>query len=76
MKISEYKQFKNIVLYANAEHDIWWCGDAWMDLTDKQLKDIKEVLNLKTYGGIIKIEKDNRGEWYMMPSGLKIKKEG
>lgn len=76
MKNSEYKIFKHIVINANDQSEIWWCGADWMDLTDKQLQDIKAVLNYKRSDGVITIETDAKGDWYMMPSGLKIKKEG
>lgn len=74
MKNQSYKEFKNIVISAKSDDAIWWCGTVWMDLTDKQLQDIKDVLYLKKFDGVITIEKDKRGEWYMMPSGLKIKR--
>lgn len=47
MTNKQYKVFKYIVEKADEKNDIWWMGYHWIDLTEKQFKDICKVLATK-----------------------------
>lgn len=70
MTRSEYKTFKSAVAMADAEHTIWWAGYYWINLSEKQGKDITEVLEAKPF---IKADKAVNGkDILVLPSGLGI----
>ena len=47
MKRDLFKRFKEAVKQADASDSIWYMGYLWLDLTDKQFKDLaKNVLSV------------------------------
>ena len=70
MKNNEYRVFKNMVAMADVEDEIWWAGYYWIDLTEKQGRDIIDLLETKSF---IKPAKTPTGkDALQMPSGLMI----
>lgn len=70
MKTQEYKNFRNYVSTATEDDPIWWAGYLWINLTEKQLITILDVLKNKDF---IKETTNFRGQLGLeIPSGLHI----
>lgn len=65
-----FNGFKAVVETADASHDIWWQGYLWLDLTEKQMATICQILATKQE--IVQCERPD-GKLYRLPSGITIK---
>ncbi len=71
MNRTHYKWFKDEVKHANESSDVWWMGANWLDLTDKQYKEMIEILKCKP--ACVKVVTLTDGKWLEVPSGLRFK---
>lgn len=49
MTRNEFKAFCNTIAKADAEHDIWWCGQYFLDLTQAQYKKVFNLICQKPF---------------------------
>ena len=61
MKRSEFTEMREIVRKADHNNFIWYAGQLWMDLTDRQ------CLELLTCGNPVILKE---GKTYLIPSGF------
>ena len=68
MTTARFKEFKNYVAEADNNDPIWWAGYEWINLTEKQGKQMADLLVEKGMGRF-----DADGNHYAeMPSGLRL----
>lgn len=73
MKTSEFRGFKQTVATANEDSDIWSFAFLWVNLTDKQVKQIGDIIQNKPYIELVK-RNDDETEWYKFPNGIMLRK--
>lgn len=44
MKQEKYKLFKEAISTAGAKDPVWWAGYLWIDLTEKQGREVFKIL--------------------------------
>lgn len=66
MKVKEFKMFMERVQEANEHDPIWWAGYLWINLTDRQGKQMIDLL--KVHPSVIRTG-DNS---YRIPSGFEL----
>lgn len=72
MRAREFKQFKEIISTCKDDDPIWWAGYLFIDLTEKQFRETREILR-ERYGVVI----DHMGKPAVMtpPSGFCLRVE-
>ena len=66
MKNSVYNSFRKAVETANSHDTVWWDGHMWLDLTDRQTKDM--VALLRVHPCVMR-----EGSNLKLPSGIAIR---
>lgn len=76
MTNQEFKWLYNSVEKANSRFDdIWWCGFAFIGMTERQHKKISDLLQTKGF-----IEQTKRSGargvtfWHRLPSGIEVRR--
>lgn len=72
MKKEQFKSFSEAVAKADSTSDIWYAGYLWIDLTDRQVKQISNVLAVHPSVQTTLSLKDGEVR-YRFPSGIEIK---
>lgn len=76
MTNQEFKYLYNSVEKANNRNDdIWWCGWAFIGMTERQHKKISDLL--KTKGFIDQTMRSGAGGvtfWHRLPSGIEVRR--
>jgi hypothetical protein len=66
MKNNRYKSFRNYIVTASKQDQIWWDGFYFLDLTERQFNEIRDICISKGF----EIKEDT----VLLPSGIGLKK--
>lgn len=65
MRTGDFNRFMEYLVDADVKDPVWWAGYMWIDLTERQIKRVTELLKAKEF------EQENG--YVILPSGIGIK---